>query len=134
MTVVIGKKNDTENNALNENNCHFDYPHPLNEMGTCMKMDEYVSGCDGSGPEFTYELSMNYLRNNRWLNSHMYGLMQIWLANMDFQLVMDVNKVVNYMTKYVCKPKMEISKGFSKMVQKLINVGHHTGLVLRGIF
>ena len=103
-------------------------------MGTYMKMSEYVSGCDGSGPEFTYELSMNSLRNDRWLNSHMYGLMQIWLANMDFQLVVDVNKVVNYMTKYVCKPEMEMSKGLSNMVKKLINVGHHTGLGLRGIF
>jgi len=67
-------------------------------------MPEYVSGSDGNGTEFTYELSMNFICNDRWLNSHMYDLMQIWLTNMDFQLVVDVNKVVNYMTKYVCKP------------------------------
>ena len=73
-------------------------------MGTCMKMRDYVSGSDGNWPEFIYELSMNSVCNDRWLNSHMYGLMQIWLANIDFQLVVDVNKVVNYMTKYVCKP------------------------------
>ena len=52
---------------------------------------------------------------------------------MGFQLVVDVNKVVNYMTKYVCKPEMEMSKGLSKMVEKLINVGHHTGIGPRGI-
>ena len=84
---------------MNENNCRCDYPQPLNETGICMKMREYISGSDGTGPEFTYELSMNSLCNDRWLNSHMYGLMQIWLANMNFQLLVDVNKVVNYMTK-----------------------------------
>ena len=130
----MAEKNDTENNFSNKNNCRFDYLQPLNEMGTCMKMREYISGCDGSGPEFTYELSMNSLHNNRWLHSHMYGLIQIWLANMDFQLVVDINKVVNYMTKYLCKPKIIMSKGLSNMVQKMINVGHHTGLGLRVIF
>ena len=35
--------------------------------------------------------------------------------------------------KYVCKPEMEMSKGLSNMVKNIINVGHHTGLGLRGI-
>ena len=98
-----------------------------------MTIREYVSGCDEGGAIYTYEIRMNSGRNDRWLNSHMYGLMQIWLANMDFQLVVDVNKVVSYMTKYVCKPEMEISKGLSKMVENIINVGHHTGLGPKGI-
>ena len=99
-----------------------------------MKIREYVSGSDGREPEYTYELSMNSIRNDRWLNSHMHGLIQIWLANMNFQLVMDVNKVVSYMTKYVCKPEMEITKGLSKMLQKIINVEHHRGLGPKRIF
>ena len=94
----------------------------MNESGTCVKIREYVSGSDGVEPLYTYELRMNSIRNDRWLNSHMRGLMQIWLANMDFQLVIDLNKVVGYMTKYVCKPEMEMTKGLSKMVQKIINV------------
>ena len=105
----------------------------MNDNGTCMKIREYVSGSDGVEPQYTYELSMNSIRNDRWLNSHMYGLMQIWLANMDFQLVVDINKVVSYMTKYVCKPEMEMTKGLSKMVQKIINVEHHRGLGPKGI-
>ena len=52
---------------------------------------------------------------------------------MDFQLVVDVNKVVSYMTKHVCKPEMEMMKGLSKMVQKIINVEHHRGLGPIGI-
>ena len=135
MTVGIGrKKKEDENNVLGENNCRFDFPQPLNDNGTCMKIREYVSGSDGVEPQYTYELSMNSIRNDRWLNSHMYGLMQIWLANMDFQLVVDVNKVVSYMTKYVCKPEMEMTKGLSKMVQKIINVENHRGLGPKGIF
>ena len=82
-----------------------------------MKIREYVSGSDGNAPEFKYELSMNSIRNNRWLNSHMHGLMQIWLANMDFQLVVDVNKVVNYMTKYVCKSEMKCLKALVKWLK-----------------
>ena len=76
---------------------------------------------------------MNSQRNDKWLNSHMHGVMQVWLANMDFQLVVDVNKVVNYMTKYVCKPEVEMSKGLSKMVENLINIGHQTGLGTKGV-
>ena len=68
-----------------------------------MKIREYVSGSDGNAHEFKYELSMNSIRNDRWLNSHMYDIMKILLINMDFLLVVDVNKIVNYMTKYVCK-------------------------------
>jgi len=127
------QKNDVENNGSSENNCRFDFPQPLNKDGSCMKIREYVCGSDGNEPEFKYELSMNSIRNDRWLNSHLISLMQIWLANMDFQLVVDVNKVVNYMTKYVCKPEMKMSKGLSKMVEKLINVGNHTGIGPRGI-
>ena len=65
MTVGIGRKNDVENNGPNENNCRFDYPQPLNNNGTCMKIREYVSGSDGNAPEFKYELSMNSIRNDR---------------------------------------------------------------------
>ena len=60
-----------------------------------MKVREYVSGSDRNSPEFTYELCMNPLRNDKWINSHMFGLMQVWLANMDFLLVVDVNKLVS---------------------------------------
>ena len=116
------EKKEDENNVQEENNCRFDFPQPLNESGTCVKIRECVSGSDGVEPQYTYELRMNSIRNDRWLNSHMHGLMQIWLANMDFQLVVDVNKVVNYMTKYVCKPEMEMTKGLSKMVQKIFNI------------
>ena len=134
MTVGIGKNKEVdEDNVRSENNCRFNYPQQLNTVRSCMKIREYVSGSDGNAPEFTYELCMNSKRNDKWLNSHMHGVMQVWLANMDFQLVVDVNKVVNYMTKYVCKPEVEMSKGLSKMVENLINIGHQTGLGTKGV-
>ena len=68
MTVRIGRKKGMENTVSSDNNCCFYYLQPLNEFGTCMKIREYVSGSDGNRPEFTYELSMNSVRNNRWLN------------------------------------------------------------------
>ena len=98
-----------------------------------MKIREYIMGSEGNEPILKYELCMNSKRNDKWVDSHMKGLMEIWLANMDFQLVVDVNKVVSYMTKYVCKSEIEISKGLSKMVENVINVGHHTGLGTKGI-
>ena len=89
------EKNDVENNGSSENNYLFDFPQPLNKEGICMKICEYVCGSDGNAPDFKYDLCMNSIRNDRWLNSHLVDLMQIWIANMDFQLVVDVNKVVN---------------------------------------
>ena len=134
MTVGIGKNKDVdEDNVRSANNCRFNFPQHLNSVGTCLKIREYVSGSDGNAPELTYELCMNSKRNDRWLNSHMHGVMQVWLANMDFQLIVDVNKVVNYMTKYVCKPEVEMSKGLSKMVENLINIGHQECLGTKGI-
>ena len=71
----------------------------FNEIRTCMKIYEYVSSSNGNSPEFKYEFSMNSIYNYRWFNSHIYGIIKIWPANMYFQLVVDDNKVVNYMTK-----------------------------------
>ena len=132
--MELVEKKRYRKNVQDKNNCRFNYPQPLNENGSCMKIREYVYGSNGSETEYTYELSMNYIHNNRWLNLHMHGFMQIWLANMNFQLVVDVNKVVSYITKYVCKTEMEMTKGLSKMVQKIINVEHHRGLGPKGIF
>ena len=64
---------------------------------------------------------MNSLRNDRWINSHMRGLMEMWMANMDFQLVVDVDKVIAYMTKYVTKPEIEMSSNMNKMILTVIN-------------
>ena len=63
----------------------------------------------------------------------MRGLMEIWMANMDFQLVVDVDKAIAYMTKYVTKPEIEISSGMNKMIEQIINKSHVDGLTTKAI-
>jgi len=50
-----------------------------------------------------YRIKLLSKRNDRWLNSHMQSVMEVWGANMDFQLILDPGMVVDYMTKYVTK-------------------------------
>ena len=63
----------------------------------------------------------------------MQELMEIWMANMDFQLVVDVDKVIAYMTKYVTKPEFEISSNMTKMILHVINKAHIDGLTTKEI-
>ncbi len=102
--------------------------------GTCLKIQEYLLEYDVEGnPSFAYELCMNSLRNDRWVNSHMRGLMELWRANSDFQLVVDIDKVITYMTKYVTKPEIEMSSNMNKMILKIINKLHHDALTTKAI-
>ncbi len=57
--------------------------------------------------------------------------MELWLANMDFQLVLDINKVIVYMKKYVTKSETEICFGVNKMIEKVINTLHTDSLTTR---
>ena len=84
-------------------------------------------------PTFGHKPSMSSLRNDRLLNSHMQGLMKIWIANMEFQLIVDVEKVIVYMSKYVTKPEIEISSNMNKMILQIINKSHADGLTTKAI-
>ena len=59
--------------------------------------------------------------------------MELWLANMDFQLVLDINKVIVYMKKYVTKSETEIGFGVNKMIEKVINTLHADSLTTRAV-
>ena len=50
----------------------------------------------------------------------MRGLVESLLANMDFQLVVDIDKVIVYMIKYVTKPEIGMSSRMNKMVGIII--------------
>jgi hypothetical protein len=41
--------------------------------------------------------------NDRWLNSYVHPIMEVWRANMDMRSTVDVGKIIDYMTKYVTK-------------------------------
>ena len=63
----------------------------------------------------------------------MHGLMQFWLANMDFQLMVDIGKVIAYMIKHITKPEIEISSSMNKMVEQIINWSDVGGLTTKAI-
>ena len=63
----------------------------------------------------------------------MQGLMEIQMANMDYQLVVEVDKVMAYMTKYVTKSEIEISSNMNKMILYVINKTHVDGLTKKAI-
>lgn len=44
--------------------------------------------------------------------------MKIWLANMNFQLVVDIEKSIAYMDKYMTKLEIGMSVEINRMMQK----------------
>ena len=42
-------------------------------------------------------------RNDQWLNSHIRPILEVWLANIDIQVIVDNGKVIEYLTKYMTK-------------------------------
>ena len=97
-------------------------------------MGEYILDYDEEGnPTFGYKLHMNSLRNEIWTKSHIRGLIEIWIVNMDSQLVVDFVKVIDYMTKYVTKPEVEMSDNMNKMILQIINKSHVDGLTTKVI-
>ena len=52
---------------------------------------------------------------------------------MDSQLVVDFVKVIDYMTKYVTKPEVEMSDNMNKMILQIINKSHVDGLTTKVI-
>ena len=137
MTAVVENVENVgrvQNGPAEPHICRFGYPLPLNTTGTCLKVREYLLEYDVEGnPSFAYELRMNSLRNDRWVNLHMRGLVELWRANIDFQLVVDIDKVITYMTKYVTKPEIEMSSNMNKMILQVINKSHHDGLTTKAI-
>ena len=67
------------------------------------------------GPTHSYEIYYKIdcvnKRNDRWTNTHVETFLESWMANIDFQVVIDLGKVIDYLTKYVTKPESNMSKG-----------------------
>ena len=55
------------------------------------------------------------------------------MANMDFQLVVDIDKVIACMTKYLTKLEIEISCNMNKIILRIINKLHTDGLITKAI-
>ena len=121
MTAVV---KEAENNGCNQNSplepvkCRFDYPLPINDRSTYLRLRDCILGYGWDYPALGYNIQMNSLRNDMLFNSHMREFIKFWLANMDFQLVVDIDKVIPYMTKYVTKQEIETSSGMNKTIKK----------------
>lgn len=73
-----------------------------------------------------YSIELETQRNDQWLNSHIRAVSEVWLANIDMQLLVDVGKVADYMTKYVTKAEPMSSGIVSGMIEKVMHAHPNT--------
>ena len=85
---------------------------------TCETLTTHIE--DTSLCELDYEIDIVPLRNDRWLVSHPRHLLESWQANIDFQLIVDIKKVLRYMTKYVTKCESTMTKGIAAMMRNIL--------------
>ena len=99
-------------------NCRFDFPIGLASR-TVLRVREFSLG-KGEERRIKCRLELVTQRNDKWLNSHCRPIIESWRANMDMRLIVDAGKVVDYMTKYVTKTEMRMSRRTALMVQKIL--------------
>ena len=75
----------------------------------------------------TTRLEMIPKANDRWINSHCVPIFEVWLANMDMRLTIDVGKIVDYMTKYMTKSEKIANKNIEKLFKNKYSGGAEQG-------
>ena len=105
--------------AFTDENCRFDYAKDICDV-THVVVKEYVVKKRNGAKEKRVKLEIKPRRNDKWLNSHMPHLMEVWRANMDMQLTIDLGKVIGYMTKYVTKSEASMTRGAQRMVARIL--------------
>ena len=64
-------------------------------------------------------------------------MLESWMANCDIRLVVDLGKVIQYLTKYVTKTEKNMSVGMCHLVKTILhnslNLGHSVKSTLREI-
>ena len=93
--------------------CRFSYPFQL-KYKSCVVIEQNIS----KGQLIT-RLKIQSKRNDCWLNSHMRCIMEVWGANMDWQLVLDLGLVLNYMSKYVTKSDMSNNLAVHRLIKNI---------------
>ena len=69
---------------------------------------------DGS---FKHRATIAPMRNDKWLNTSIHSISEVWGANMDWQPILDPGMVIDYMTKYVTKSKLSTTALLNKLVK-----------------
>ena len=77
-----------------EPKCRFDYPRPTQDLSTL----EFELLNDGS-----IRAKLITKRKDPRVNSHNRSMQQSWRANVDMQVIVDVEACVRYMAKYAAK-------------------------------
>ena len=60
-------------------------------------------------------------RNDKWLNSHIRPILEVWMANIDIQLIIYHGKVIEYLTKYMTKTETMNEVGIKRMFDNILN-------------
>ena len=60
-------------------------------------------------------------RNDQWLNSHIRPVLEVWMANIDIQVIVDNGKVIEYLTKYMTKAETMNEVGIKRMFKNILN-------------
>ena len=61
------------------------------------------------------------------MNTHVETFLDSWMANIDFQVVVDLGKVIAYLTKYLTKPDSDTSKGMFYVIKGILTRTLHRG-------
>lgn len=96
-----------------EQHCRFDYPCPLQQASTL----QFEKLHDGAVRGI-----LTTKRNDPRVNSHNRLMIQHWRANVDIQIIVDVDACVRYMAKYAAKgePRSQaLSSVFKSCVDRL---------------
>ena len=57
-----------------------------------------------------HDIAIKTKRNNRWFVAHLGHSLESWQANINFQLIIDIKKVLLHMTKYIIKTETSMIK------------------------
>ena len=108
--------------------CMFKFPKYLNTWRTCVKMCEIITDKE-KNYQLHYEINIVPKRNYRWLESHPIYSLESWQANIDFQLTLDIDKVLRHMTKHVTKCEHAMTKCITAMTRSTLRKTIADGLI-----
>jgi hypothetical protein len=105
--------------CLRKGKCRSNFPHEERPTKSHLKIRQFKRSKQG---DLDYRLEMIPIRNDSWLNSHIRSFTEVWQANTDWQLIVDIGKVADYMTKYVTKNETISTKNFSRMIARIMSM------------
>ena len=97
--------------------CHFDYPRELQELST-LEFEQLDCG--------SVRAKLITKRNDPRINSHNRTMLQYWRANVDMQIIVDVEACARYMAKYAAKAEQK-SKALDSIFKSCVNNLTETG-------